>query len=153
MDDTSIVLNKESACFFNKGGVKTSSVIKTTISSALWGTCGLLVGYGIASIPFSSGAADGGISGSPSLMGILIGGTPGAIVGISAGSYFSGRKYRKGKYMTALAGTILPALTVAGVTALFSDKNKYDMDATLITFALSPVTSTAAYYILSEPKN
>jgi hypothetical protein len=125
-------------------------MVKTTISGTAWGALGLLVGSGIASIPFSSGTGGGSNSGLPSLIGIIIGGTPGAIVGISAGTYFSGRKYRKGNYMASLAGTILPALTVAGVTALMSDKNKYNMNASLITFAFAPITSTAAYYIFSE---
>lgn len=113
------------------------SIIKTTVSGTMWGGVGLLVGGGFGS--FAAG-----------LFGAVLGGGSGAIIGVSSGTYFSGRKCRKGNYMNAFVGTILPALTVAGATALLSEKNKYNMDATLITFALSPITSTAAYYIFSE---
>lgn len=134
---------KKEISLSRKNKLNSVCMVKTTISGTAYGAIGLLVGSGIGSMAFGSGEwAD--------LGGVVFGGIPGAIIGVSSGTYFSGRKYRKGKYMNAFVGTILPALTVAGVTALLSDKNKYNMDATLITFALSPITSTATYYIFSD---
>lgn len=132
-----------------KRRLKKSSIFKTTLGSAVCEAGGFLVGGGIGMMVYVAGEGNAG----DELGGLgeaIIGSGIGAIIGCGTGTYIVGKKYRKGKFWHALAGTILPSLTVAGVTALVSDKNKYNLDATLYTFALAPITSTAAYYIFSE---
>jgi hypothetical protein len=133
----SIMLNSENPVH-RKSRLEKSSIFRTTLSSALCGGGGFLAGLGI-----------GALSGDP-IVAVIIGGGLGSIIGCSGGTYIIGNKYRKGSYWHALAGTVLPALTVAGVTALVSTSPRFNEGPTLITFALAPITSTAAYYIFSE---
>ncbi len=121
-----------------KSRLKKSSIFKTTLSSALCSGGGFLAGLGI-----------GALSGDP-IVAVIIGGGSGAILGCSMGTYIVGSKYRKGSYWHALAGTVLPVLTVAGATVLFSNSSRFNENPTLITFAFAPITSTAAYYMFSE---
>ncbi|MDQ7798360.1 MAG: hypothetical protein RDU76_05380 [Candidatus Edwardsbacteria bacterium] len=122
-----------------KSQPKKSSIFKTTLSSALCSGGGFLAGLGIGWC----------LLGDP-IGAVIVGGGSGAIFGCSMGTYIIGRKYRKGSYWHALAGTVLPVLTVAGPTVLFSNSSRFNENPTLITFAFAPITSTAAYYIFSE---
>lgn len=133
----SIMLNNENPVH-RKSRLEKSSIFRTTLSSALCCGGGFLAGLGV-----------GSLSGDP-IAAVLIGGGSGAIFGCSMGTYIIGSKYRKGSYWHALAGTVIPVLTVAGATALFSNSPRFNEKPTLITFALAPITSTAAYYIFSE---
>ncbi|MEW5817271.1 MAG: hypothetical protein AB1798_17980, partial [Spirochaetota bacterium] len=138
-----------------KRRLKKTSIFKTTLGSAVCGAGGAFVGMGAALglIVLAGGTGTGGsdLDGLSEAVGITIfSGTLGATLGCSGGTYLVGKHYRKGKYWHALAGTVLPVLTVAGVTALFSNSPRFNENPTLITFALAPITSTAAYYIFSE---
>ncbi|OGF01564.1 MAG: hypothetical protein A2509_02945 [Candidatus Edwardsbacteria bacterium RIFOXYD12_FULL_50_11] len=152
--ESTIASSNEENSLPYKRRVNNGSIIKTTASGTMWGGVGLLVGGGV-------GVMAGMIYTDPSgtesnsenwagLLGGVVGAGIGTVAGCSYGVYGTGKKYRKGSYWHALAGTVLPSLAVAGATALLSDKNRSNMDATLITFALAPITSTAAYYIFSK---
>jgi hypothetical protein len=150
----SIMLNNENQ-LPQKRRIKKSSIFKTTLGSAVCGTGGALAGMGAALglIVLAGGTGTGGsdLDGLSEAVGITIfSGTLGATLGCSGGTYLVGKHYRKGMYWHALAGTVLPSLAVAGITSLFSNGPRFNENPTLITFALAPITSTAAYYIFSE---
>jgi len=141
-----------------KEALPKGAIPKTMLSGAIYETIGIFAGVGIGSLvgliysdpTGTQSNTDGMAEGLTTLAFGGIGAGVGAVAGCSFGTYYKGKRYKKGSYWHALAGTILPSLAVAGVTALVSDKNKYNFDATLVTFALAPITSTAAYYIFSE---
>ena len=135
-----------------KRRLKSSSIFKTTLGSAVCGAGGFLIGsLATASVLYQFEEEGDEWRGLGSAIGgIYIGGTTGIVVGSSMGTYFVGKKYRRGSYWHALAGAMLPAFAVAGATALVSDDSHFDSGPTFIALSLAPITSTAAFYIFSE---
>lgn len=135
-----------------KRRIKKSSIFKTTLGSAVCGAGGFLVGSAIAASIINQFEKDEGEwrGLGVAIAGISIGGPTGVVTGSSMGTYFIGKKYRRGSYWHALAGAILPALAVAGTTVLVSDESHFNPGPTFVALSLAPITSTAAYYIFSE---